>query len=840
MLKILFPFLIFLLLTHFDVSGQRTVISGKVVEKENNVPIPYASIYLKNGKNGSNCDSLGIFTLTINKFPDILIVSEVGHIPQIIPLSSPPKSELILYLENVNQNLGEVIVMGYKDPGKALMRKVIENKSLNDANRLQNFARQEYSKMEVDLKNGDNTRMKSVWGKMSDIFQVFESDSSQKFNLPLYFNETFSLNYHAKALQTNAKKQIGQKLLGLPTDELAGKLEKFNLAVNIYDGVIPILKTTFLGPVSAIGLTYYHFEILDTNKTKTPWTYQIAFTPKFKNENTFQGTLWVEDDSYAIQKVNMQISKEVNINFVSRLILSLDYTPLSLNKAPMDKVWVLKKSASVLEFQSGWELLGLPIPSDTTKKRAVLFNKTVYDDYKVNDPNITEQNFTDSFPQFISQPIKDRFQNSYRLETLSSHEQALYQAIDSLKSNRTFRNTNKIIAFGTTGYWDFNKILRVGPYSSFISSNIVEGVRTRLGFWTLEGVSKKWNVNAYLAFGTQDKRFKGGIGIKYVPSNSPYRKSELFFRRDYDLMTEYDDELDKDNIISFAAQKKLPPFQIFTNQIKFIQEYDIDNNWSAKLFLSHRAMTPTFNFGFYPLNEVSNVKGRKKQHEIITSEIGINIRYAHNERTSIFNYDKLRIYSQYPILNFQYVGGIELTKRNYFSYHRINIGISQEINLPPKGSFYYNLTIGKFFGVAPNILLNVPQGNASYVYSKYGFNNMNPYEFATDRYVSLKLKYSMGGLILDKIPLLNKFNLRERFTANFFWGDNNTANKSYNEVIGSMSQTTGSIPYAEAGIGIENILNFISVDAIWRLNHLDNPTVPITKFGVYVGVKIGF
>lgn len=840
MLKLLFFLLFFSLLIHLDVSGQKILLKGKVVEKENNTPIPYASIYLKNDKNGSNCDSLGIFTLTISQFPDTLIITEVGHKPQIITLISPPATELILFLESTNQSLGEVVVMGYKDPGKALMKKVIENKRLNDANRLQNFARQEYNKMEVDLKNGDNTRMKSVWGKMSDIFQVFESDSSQKFNLPLYFNETFSLNYHAKTLQTNVKKQIGQKLLGLPTDELAGKLEKFNLSLNIYDGVLPMLKTTFLGPISAIGLTYYHFEILDTNKTKTPWTYQVAFTPKFKNENTFQGIVWIEDDSYAIQKVNMQVSKGVNINFIAKLNFSLEYTPLTTNKAPLDKVWVLKKSASILEFQSGWELLGLPIPSDTTQKRLVLFNKTVYDDYKVNDISITEQNFTDSFPQFTSQPVNSIFQNSYRLETLSSHEQALYQAIDSLKSNRTFINTNKIIAFGTTGYWDFNQVLRVGPYSSFISSNIVEGVRTRLGFWTLEGISKKWNVNAYLAYGSFDRRWKGGIGVKYVPSNSPYRKTELFFRRDYDLMTEYDDELDKDNIISFAAQKRLPPFQIFTNQIKLIQEYDINNDWSAKLFLSHRAMTPTFNFGFYPLNEVSNVKSRKKQHEIITSEIGINLRYAHNERSSIFNYDKLRIYTQYPILNFHYVGGIELTKKNYFSYHRVNIGISQEINLPPKGSFYYNLTVGKFFGTAPDILLNVPQGNASYVYSKYGFNNMNPYEFATDRYVSLKLKYSMGGLILDKIPLINKFNLRERVTANFFWGDKDDANKSYNEVIGSMAQTTGNIPYAEAGIGVENIFNFFSIDAVWRLNHLDNPTVQITKFGVYIGVKIGF
>ncbi len=32
--------------------------------------------------------------------------------------------------------------------------------------------------------------------------------------------------------------------------------------------------------------------------------------------------------------------------------------------------------------------------------------------------------------------------------------------------------------------------------------------------------------------------------------------------------------------------------------------------------------------------------------------------------------------------------------------------------------------------------------------------------------------------------------------------------------------STGRPPYAEAGVGVENIFNFFSIDCIWRLNHL--------------------
>jgi len=37
-------------------------------------------------------------------------------------------------------------------------------------------------------------------------------------------------------------------------------------------------------------------------------------------------------------------------------------------------------------------------------------------------------------------------------------------------------------------------------------------------------------------------------------------------------------------------------------------------------------------------------------------------------------------------------------------------------------------------------------------------------------------------------------------------------------------------PYAEASIGVENILKFIRIDAIWRLSYLNH--ADITKFGV--------
>lgn len=114
---------------------------------------------------------------------------------------------------------------------------------------------------------------------------------------------------------------------------------------------------------------------------------------------------------------------------------------------------------------------------------------------------------------------------------------------------------------------------------------------------------------------------------------------------------------------------------------------------------------------------------------------------------------------------------------------------------------------------------------------------MNPYEFADDKYASLMTRYSLGGFIFDKIPLLNKLNWRERITANAYWGSMSAANKTYNS-LNQVRTGTGNTPFVEAGVGIENIFHVLTVDAIWELNRNDNPA--ISKFGIFTGLQLKF
>jgi hypothetical protein len=149
---------------------------------------------------------------------------------------------------------------------------------------------------------------------------------------------------------------------------------------------------------------------------------------------------------------------------------------------------------------------------------------------------------------------------------------------------------------------------------------------------------------------------------------------------------------------------------------------------------------------------------------------------------------------------------------------------------------YYSLNAGKVFGIIPYLLLNIPSGNEYYVSSRYEFNTMTPYEFAADRYIGLHTRLSLGGVLFDKIPFLQKLGWRERISYNMYWGDMTRENKVYNAK--SNFNLTGPQPFMEAGIGVDNIFHILSIEYFRRFTQLNNPYAK--KDGIYLGVHLAF
>jgi hypothetical protein len=154
----------------------------------------------------------------------------------------------------------------------------------------------------------------------------------------------------------------------------------------------------------------------------------------------------------------------------------------------------------------------------------------------------------------------------------------------------------------------------------------------------------------------------------------------------------------------------------------------------------------------------------------------------------------------------------------------------------------YTIDAGLTNGVLPIVLLDVQKGNDTYYYNKYAYNNMNRYEFATDKYVSLAVQQSFGSFPFKYFPLIKRLKWRSLFTFRGVIGDMSQANKIANGYFDSTIDyhftIPNKIPYIETGLGIANIFHLIRIDAVWRLNYLNNPG--ISKFGIKGSLELKF
>ena len=213
--------------------------------------------------------------------------------------------------------------------------------------------------------------------------------------------------------------------------------------------------------------------------------------------------------------------------------------------------------------------------------------------------------------------------------------------------------------------------------------------------------------------------------------------------------------------------------------------------------------------------------------------------------------------SKFPIVELALSFGIKGILGSQFNYQKIRLNYKHWFYTSPAGYIEYQFEVGKIFGNLPYLFLEVHPGNEAYFYNKTSFNSMNSFEFVSDFFVHARIEHHWEGYILIRIPFIRKF-LRWRLVTALraSWGtlsaDNLALNESnhYDRSIRRSKDrpepfTEGPFygpfdkgPFAEASIGIENIFQLIRVDALWRLNYLDNRDAQL--FSVRVTLNFDF
>lgn len=799
-------------------------ITGRVIDDQTQEPVPFTNVYLQGTSVGTTTDQEGYYTIETSTKADSVICSAVGYSKIKKDLSGAPQQVVNFRLGRSDVNLDEVVVQPGKDFAYILHDSIVAHKDQNNAKeKLANYQYEVYNKIEIDIDNVERLRNRKITKPFQFVFDNIDSTSEEKPFLPVYITETISNYYYRQNPEGEREKIIASRLSGNKNESIAQFLGNMYQDINVYNNWINMLGKGFASPVASFGPNYYKYKVIDSAFIDKKWCRQIRFVPKRKSAYAFQGDMWITDSTYAIKKISMQVAGDVNVNFVESVDIFQSYRQVK------GKTWFIEKDKLIMDFVNNENVAGL-MGRKTTTYRDIGINDTAIGKHFQENRDV--QTSEDMFKK------DEDFWQERRHEKLSDNERAIYGMVDSLQNLPVFQTYLEVIKTVFGGWQEWGP-LDFGPYFTLYSFNEVEGHRFRVGMRTNENFSKRIQFGGYGAYGLRDNAFKYGGNLIYLIQKRPRMSISLDYKNDVDVSSDNRQEFGQDNLLAGFYRRPIPQKLIHVHQGKafFSKEWDI--GYSNKVGVFHRRLDPYFNFNYRTTDNSNNGDGII--NDVITTEAIVKLRFAHQEKFVSGTFDRLSLGSDYPIAQLQYTYGVPGVLESQFNYHKLILNVTDDLDVNPIGSFSYNFSAGKVFGTLPYLLLEVHKGNETYFYNPYSFNMMNQFEFASDQYLKLFVSHHFEGFFFNKIPWVQKLNLRTVVTGKAVWGGMSEENRYRNKNPGNDEPpftVPSDRPYMEVGVGIENILRFFRVDAIWRLNYLDKSMV--SHFGIRGTAQLKF
>jgi len=816
-------FLLGFLFLPFHSLAQKTIVYGSVFDTNTKEPLPFVNVAFKGSKVGTTTDLDGNYRLETYYAEDSLVASFVGYKPRSFKVKKDRSQKIDFPLEEGSVSLGEVVVNAkdFENPAHVILKKIIKNKPINNREKLQSYQYETYNKIEFDLNNlSDKFTERKIFKSFDFIFDNIDS-TGEKVSLPFFMTETLSDYYYRRDPKGRKEVILATKVSGINNESISQFLGQMYQDVNIYQNSLGIFGKNFVSPISDYGLVFYKYYLVDSAYIENKWCYRLDFLPKNESELVFEGHFWVNDTTYAIKEIDATILPSANINFITDLKVRHQYNEVE------PEVWMLKREELVADFSLIESEMGFYGKKITT-----------YRDFVINEPK--ENEFYGGAEHVIVETeinaLEEEYWKENRHEIISEEQQAIYDMVDSLKTNKVFMTYVDVVNFIFQGYWVDGKV-EWGPVFTFLSYNTVEGLRPKFGLRTSNDFSKRLLLEGYVAYGLKDERFKYMLGGQYFLSKKPRQVLGAYYSEDYELIGQVPNYFPRDHIVQALTVRNPQDRLILNKQSRIYTERTWFTGFSTLLEFRRRELSSA---GAWNFERYENIRGEIQLVDvsnIISSEISLGFRFAYRENFVEGEFERISLGSIWPIVNVRMDLGLKGVLGSDYDYQKITLTATDKIPLGPFGTMKYSLEGGKTWQNIPYPLQFVHSGNESFFYNSEAFNTMNFFEFVSDEYIAMRAEHHFEGFFFNKIPLFKKLKWREIVGVNGVYGRFNLANTQ--ELI--LPQNTFVLdekPFAEAYLGVENIFRFFRVDAVWRLTYLDNPNSP--NFTLLLGFDIKF
>ena len=803
----------FLFLTLFIASiqlfAQETSVSGIVYDGDSDVPLPFAKVFFIGTQAGTTTDTSGYFTLRIpdkHLKKDSIMVSYLGYLSKEIAVQRGQHQELVVRLSStLFAEFEEVVAVAGENVAWRYLRKIIGNKNLNNPDQYEYYSAEQYAKIRFDLNNFTDKTKKNILLRPFDYIWDNAQETEDGVNyLPMLITEKHSKHYHRKNPYEDRTLVMGEKTTGLAGPNLMRFTNDLYVAPNIYENFVTILGKSFPSPLNDNYKQNYKFYLEDSIYSDGGVTYHIRFLPKYQRELGFVGDMYIDSGSYAVKEIHLRFDVMSNVNFVRSYYISQFYSEVSKGR------WMLTESQVLGDFTI------LENSSDLTgffgRKKALFSSYTI-------DQPIDAELFKGIEPEIYQDSAKvrtDAYWEQFRADTLSQEEQKLYEVTERVQNDPAFKIRRNLILTFIVGYVP-TKVVQPGHIYSFYSYNPVEHSRFKLGFRSEPDNKMRLDFTGFGAFGTYDSIWKYGGSLAWNASKKGVSRIGASYRYDIDQLGRSFHQIDLDHVLSSLVQIGNTNSRNYVTDFKayFEQQIVVGTLLRAEYF--HREYSPVAGNAYIRFIDFLPVFPDSYQW----NGLALTFKFSHlySKITGEF-YDKKDFYKEfrkYPDVAVRYEYADKALFASDFDVQKIKLSVRQKVNAKKLGYFTYTVEGGKTIGTVPHVALDVPFGNQLVLADDYSMNLMRFMEYAADQYAMIQFTHHFDGLLLDRVPLINKLKWRSLVFGKTFFGSLSDANNQKSYLFPS---GMGAIkrPYYEVGFGIENIFKFARIDFVWRVS----------------------
>jgi hypothetical protein len=796
----------------------QTKVSGIVVD-ESGVPGAFANVVFKNSTEGTITNDDGRFYLESAEDYSILSVSFMGYQTEEVTLEASVNYNLEITLLEGEQ-LDEVVVYVGKrskknNPAIDILKKIWAKKRINGVRKFKQYQYDKYEKIEFDLNTIDSALMKSkVFKGLEFVFADLDTSRiTGKTYLPIFLNESFSKIYGNNTLDEEREDVLGTKNSGFTNNQaIVAFVEDLYSDYDVYENYLKFFDKSFTSPLSKTGVDVYNYVLSDSAYVDNKWCYHIIYYPRRKNELTFKGDFWVNDTTYAIKKINLEVTKSANINWVKEIYIEQDFTVLN------DSVFLLKRDYMLTDFS---------FSKKEDSKGMYGKRTTVYDNYQFDkeQPKTFYKNATDPFDPIVFERDSVFWQNN-RLESLNKDESGIFKLLDTLKTVPKFKTYYNIVSILGSGYIEIDKWnIDIGDIYSVFGYNDAEGVRLRGGARTYFGQNDPWRLEGYMAYGFGDHKVKHGFAAKWLLD----RKSRLIIsggnRRDIEQLglslTATNDVMGRSiassSVLTVGTNDRLSNINLSTFNVELEPLSNFRILFGGSLRTISSALPEAFSLDYVDPESPTGISSEVTQFDINTTLI-----YTPGKRTIGYGVERRNVNDDYATLLLNYTKGLDTFLESDFNYEKLQFSYTQPWQIGGFGRLLSTVELGKTFGEVPLGLLNVVPGNQT-LFSLYNtFPNLDFYEFVTDTYASLHLEQNFNGRFFSRIPFMRNWDLREIIGIRGVWGQLSDENIALNSPSNIPLLAPTDKIYWEYSFGVGNIFRIFRIDFNFRGNYLEN------------------